>query len=301
MITRTGADATAALLKPARGQMRLDVATVVGILVAFGAVALAAAIGGVDLSILYQRYEAFLLVIGGTIGATLISFPFKIFGRAVAAGVRTVFSDAEYFEREVIAVLVRFADMARRHGLLSLESEAADLDDSFLRRGIQLVIDGRDTDLVRKILETEALFVQERNAKSEAVFTTLGAYSPTLGIIGTVLGLIAMLKDLGASSAATGAGFTASIGTATAQAFVATFFGIVMANLLWLPMASRIKERNKQLLLLREIMIEGILSIQAGDNPGLLEEKLNAFLDPAEQSAGEIARRTQREASLAGV
>ena len=269
-------------------------------MVAFGAVALSAAIGGVDLSILYQRYEAFLLVIGGTIGATLISFPFKLFARAVAVGVRTVFSDVEYFERDVIAVLVRFADTARRHGCCGW-NEAADLEDSFFRRGIQLVIDGRDTDLVRKILETEALFVQERNAKSEAVFTTLGGYSPTLGIIGTVLGLIAMLKDLGPSSAATGAGFTASIGTASAQAFVATFFGIVMANLLWLPMASRIKERNKQLLLLREIMIEGILSIQAGDNPGLLEEKLNAFLDPAEQSVGEIARRTQREASLAGV
>jgi chemotaxis protein MotA len=279
----------------------LDVATVVGILVAFGAVALSAAIGGVDLSILYQRYEAFLLVIGGTIGATLISFPFKIFARAVASGVRTVFSDADYFERDVIATLVRFADAARRHGLLALESDVAELGDSFLRRGIQLVIDGRDTDLVRKILETEALFVQERNAKSEAVFMTMGGYSPTLGIIGTVLGLIAMLKDLGGSSAASGAGFTASIGTATAQAFVATFFGIVMANLLWLPMASRIRERNKQLLLLREIMIEGILSIQAGDNPGLLEEKLNAFLDPTDQTADEIVRRSQREASLAGI
>src|ERR1035438_8176363 len=108
---------------------------------------------------------------------------------------------------------------------------------------------------------------------------TLGGYSPTLGIIGTVLGLITMLRDLGSTSAATTSGFTASIGTATAQAFVATFFGILLANLLWLPMASRIKERNKQLLLLREIMIEGILSIQAGDNPRLLEEKLNAFLD----------------------
>ncbi len=116
---------------------------------------------------------------------------------------------------------------------------------------MQLVIDGRDTDVVRKILETEALFVQDRDAKAEAIFMTLGGYSPTLGIIGTVLGLIAMLQAISAArSAATTAGFTASIGTATAQAFVATFFGILLANLLWLPMASRIKERNKQLLLL---------------------------------------------------
>jgi chemotaxis protein MotA len=280
----------------------LDAATIVGIVVAFGAVALSAAIGGVDLSILYQRYEAFLLVIGGTIGATLIAFPFKIFWRGITTGLRTVFHEADYHERDVIAVLVGFADMARRHGLLALESEAAMLPDSFLRRGLQLVIDGRDTDLVRKILETEALFVQERNAKSEAIFMTLGGYSPTLGIIGTVLGLIAMLKDLGNSSVGGGPnGITASIGTATAQAFVATFFGILLANLVWLPMASKIRERNKQLLLLREIMIEGILSIQAGDNPGLLEEKLNAFLDPIDLDAAEIDGEPLGTASLAGV
>jgi chemotaxis protein MotA len=279
----------------------LDVATVVGIAVAFGAVALSAAIGGVDLSILCRHYEAFLLVIGGTIGATLISFPAKTFGRGIAAGLRTVFTAADYHEREVIAALVGFADTARRHGLLALEPEVAGLEDAFLRRGVQLVIDGRDTALIRKILETEALYVHERNAKSEAVFMTLGGYSPTLGIIGTVLGLIAMLKDLGSAGGSGTSGITASIGTATAQAFVATFFGIALANLLWLPIASKIKERNKQLLLLREIMIEGILSIQAGDNPGLLEEKLNAFLDPSDLAAAEIHAGPLGEATLAGV
>jgi chemotaxis protein MotA len=268
--------------------------------VAFGAVAVSAAIGGVDLSVLYQRYEAFLLVIGGSIGATLISFPFKIFARGVKSGLRIVFVEVNYHERDVIAALVRFADTARRRGLLALEQDVALLEDPYLKRGLQLVIDGRDTDVVRKILETEALFVQERNAKSESIFMTLGGYSPTLGIIGTVLGLITMLRDLGSTSAATTSGFTASIGTATAQAFVATFFGILLANLLWLPMASRIKERNKQLLLLREIMIEGILSIQAGDNPRLLEEKLNAFLDPSDQDAAQIDGGSLPTASFAG-
>jgi chemotaxis protein MotA len=280
----------------------MDVATVVGILVAFGAVALSAAIGGVDLSILYERYEAFLLVLGGTVGATMISFPFKSFTRGVANGLRTAFREAEYFEREVIAVLVGFADQARRRGLLSLEPEVAALEDPFLRRGLELVIDGRDTELVRKILETEATFVADRNGKSAEIFMTLGGYSPTLGIIGTVLGLIAMLKGLGNAGASATGGIASSIGTATAQAFVATFFGIMLANLLWLPMAAKIKERNKQLLLLREIMIEGILSIQAGDNPRLLEEKLNAFLDPSELEPEEIDDgEPVREASLAGV
>jgi chemotaxis protein MotA len=279
----------------------LDVATVLGILVAFGAVALAAAIGGVDLSILYERYESFLLVIGGTIGATLISFPLKVFVRGFGGGFRIVFTQTEFYERNVIAALVGFADKARRNGLLSLEPEVDALEDAFLRKGIQLVIDGRDTELVRKILETEAIFVQERNAKAEAIFMTLGGYSPTLGIIGTVLGLITMLKGLGAAGAPGASGISSSIGTATAQAFVATFFGIILANLLWLPIASKIRERNKQLLLLREIMIEGILSIQAGDNPGLLEEKLNAFLDPIDLGSDRIEGRAVGEASLAGV
>ncbi len=269
----------------------------VGILVAFGAVALSAGIGGVDLSILYERYEAFILVLGGTIGATLISFPLKTFMRGIAGGLRTAFTEPAYHEADVIAVMVGFADKARRQGLLALEEDSAQLGDGFMRKGLQLVIDGRDTEIVRKILETEALFVQERNTKAEAIFLTLGGYSPTLGIIGTVLGLIAMLKGLGSASTAGAGNLTGSIGAATAQAFVATFFGILLANLLWLPIASKIKERNKQLLLLREIMIEGILSIHAGDNPALLEEKLHAFLDPRDLDADESVVRAVTQTS----
>jgi chemotaxis protein MotA len=261
----------------------LDFATIIGIVLAFGAVIASALIGGVDLRILYERYEAFILVFGGTLGATLISFPLRTFLRGFVGGLQTVFTEPVYHERSTIQTLVSFAEKARREGLLALENEAAALEDEFMRKGIQLVIDGRDTDIIRKILETEVSFVQERNAKAEMVFMTLGGYSPTLGIIGTVLGLIAMLKGL--AGASSGGNVTGSIGTATAQAFVATFFGILLANLLWLPIGSKIKERNTQLLLVREIMIEGILSIQAGDNPRLLEEKLNAFLDPADRDS----------------
>jgi chemotaxis protein MotA len=279
----------------------LDVATVVGIIVAFGAVALSAAIGGVDLSLLYERYEAFILVLGGTIGATLISFPLKVFVRGVGDGLRAAFAEPAYHEAEVIEMLVGFADKARRNGLLVLEEDAIALNDDFLRRGLQLVIDGRDTALVRKILETEALFVQDRNAKAEAIFTTLGGYSPTLGIIGTVLGLIAMLNGLGNAAGPGAQNITGSIGTATAQAFVATFFGILLANLLWLPLASKIRQRNSELLMLREIMIEGVLAIHAGDNPGLLEEKLNAFLDPRDLEIEDSADEPVTQVSLASV
>ncbi len=275
----------------------MDLATVIGLVLALFSIAISAYIGDVDVSILFKRYEAFILVFGGTIAATMISFPMKTFVRGLRTGFAMAFTEPQYHEHEIIANLVTFAEKARREGLLALENEAAELDDEFMRKGIQLVIDGRDADIIRKILETEVLFVQERNAKAEAVLMTMGGFSPTLGIIGTVLGLIAMLKGLGDTA---GGNVTGKIGIATAQAFVATFFGISLANLLWLPLGAKVKERNGQLLLLREIMIEGILSIQAGDNPRLLEEKLHAFLDPNERETEVEEGGTVGEPSLAG-
>ena len=275
----------------------MDLATVIGIVLALFSIAISAYIGDVDVSILFKRYEAFILVFGGTVAATMISFPMKTFLRGIRTGFAMAFTEPQYHEHEIIANLVTFAEKARREGLLALENEAAELDDEFMRKGIQLVIDGRDADIIRKILETEVLFVQERNAKAEAVLMTMGGFSPTLGIIGTVLGLIAMLKGLGDTA---GGNVTGKIGIATAQAFVATFFGISLANLLWLPLGAKVKERNGQLLLLREIMIEGILSIQAGDNPRLLEEKLHAFLDPNERETEVEEGGTVGEPSMAG-
>ena len=260
----------------------MDLATIIGLVLSVGCVLAAALIGHADLGLLIRKYEAFILVFGGTLGATLVSFPLRTFMSGLTSGFKAAFTEPLYHEREVIGTLVSFAEKARREGLLALENEAQALDDEFMRKGIQLVIDGRDTDIIRKILETEVSFVQERSSKAEAVFNTMGGYSPTLGIIGTVLGLIVMLQNLG--GAASGSGNVAGgIGEATAAAFVATFFGIALANLVWLPIGAKVKERAGQLLLLREIMIEGILSIQAGDNPRLLEEKLHAFLDPSDR------------------
>ncbi|MDB5028434.1 MAG: chemotaxis protein MotA [Candidatus Eremiobacteraeota bacterium] len=276
----------------------MDFATIIGLLLAIGALMLSAWIGNVDARIIFSRYEAFLLVFLGTVGATMVSFPLRTFARSIGLGLRTAFIEPIYHEREVIATLVSFAEKARREGLLALENEAAALEDEFMRKGIQLVIDGRDTDIIRKILETEIAFVQERNQKAEAVFMTMGGFSPTLGIIGTVLGLIAMLKALGSLSGS--ANVAGELGVATAQAFVATFFGIALANLLWIPLGSKIKERAGEQLLLREIMVEGILSIQAGDNPRLLEEKLHAFLDPAERETEIEAGGAVGEPGLAG-
>ncbi|HUA07840.1 MAG TPA: motility protein A [Candidatus Acidoferrales bacterium] len=257
----------------------MDLATIIGLILGFGAIVLAGWWGGTPAGIIFGRPEAIILIIGGTLGATLTSFPMRTFIRGFFGGFRSAFVQVDYHERDVISTLVSFAEKARREGLLALENEAAALDDDFMRKGIQLVIDGRDTEIIRKVLETEVSSAQELGAKSEQVFMNLGGYSPTLGIIGTVLGLIGMLQGLGSNSP----DMMKTIGQNTASAFVATFFGIMLANLAWLPIATKIKERNGQLLLMREIMIEGILAIQAGDNPRLLEEKLLAFVDPKER------------------
>ena len=213
----------------------MDFATIIGLLIGFGAIFFAGYIGGTDPSIVFGRYEAIILILFGTLGATLTSFPMRIFIRGFFGGFKTAFVEVDYHERDVISTLVSFAEKARREGLLALENEAAALDDEFMRKGIQLVIDGRDTEIIRKVLETEVSNTQEKGGKAEAVFTMLGGYSPTLGIIGTVLGLIGMLKGLSTMGSSTNVAGT--IGVATAQAFVATFFGIMFANLLWLPIA----------------------------------------------------------------
>jgi len=266
----------------------LDIASIIGIVLAFGAVLVSAFLEHTDLSILLRQYSAFILVFFGTLGAVMLSFPLKTFLNGFRQGIQSVFFEKNFGERNMITQLVSFAEKARREGLLALENESNELEDPFLRKGIQLVIDGRDAEIIRRILETEVSLSQEHGAKAEQVFMNLGGYSPTLGIIGTVLGLINMLQGL---AKATGEGNVAgSIGEATAAAFVATFFGIMFANLLWLPMGTKIKERTAKTLLLREIQIEGILSIQAGDNPRLLEEKLTAFLEPEErEGVGEAA------------
>lgn len=263
----------------------MDLSTVIGLGVAFGAIIFAIIFGHTDAMMFVRNWDAIVLVFGGTFGATMIGFPMKVFLGGMRSGFQTAFRAPLQHERNVISTLVSFAEKARREGLLVLESEAAELKDDFMRRGIQLVIDGRDTDIIRKILETEVTFVAERNAKAEQIFTAMGGFSPTLGIIGTVVGLMKMLSGLGDLGGADGGNPAAKMGEATASAFVATFFGIMFANLLWLPIATKIKERNGQLLLMREIMIEGILAIQAGDNPRLLEEKLLAFIDPKDRES----------------
>ena len=247
----------------------MDLATVLGLLLAWGALVGSLLMEGGDPKALVN-IPAALLVFGGTLGAATISFRLnQIMG--IPDILRKAFTSKEEDVPATIAMLVRYAERARRDGLLVLEDEAGKVDDEFLKRGIRLAVDGTDPELVREILSTEIHFLQSRHKVGESIFTTMGGFAPTLGIIGTVMGLIHMLANLSDPG---------KMGPLIAGAFIATLYGVSSANLIFLPIGNKLKARSAEEVLVREVMIEGILAIQAGDNPRIVEDKLKAFLAP---------------------
>ena len=247
----------------------MDLATVIGLLVAWGALIGSLLMEGGDARALINLPAA-LLVFGGTLGAATVSFRMsQIMG--LPDVIKQAFNEQTHNPVEVIRLLVRFAERARREGLLTLEAEAQRIQDPFLEKGVRLAIDGTDPEVLRDILTTEVHFLQSRHKTGENIFTTLGGFAPTLGIIGTVMGLIHMLANLSDPG---------KMGPLIAGAFIATLYGVSSANLLFLPIANKLKGRSQEEVLVREVMIEGILAIQSGDNPRIVDEKLRAFLAP---------------------
>lgn len=260
----------------------MDLATILGLLLAWGALLGALFMEGGKVADLANP-SAFVIVAGGTLGATTIAFSLK-----QMLGLPTVLRNAFFCKdtdlAELITITVEFARKARREGILALEEEARNLDNKFLQMGIQLVVDGTPSEMVREILETEIVSLQERHKVGESIFSTMGGFSPTLGIIGTVMGLIHMLSSLDEPG---------KMGSAIAAAFVATLYGVAFANLVFLPIGSKLKARTAEEIIAYDMIIEGILSLQAGDNPRMVEAKMMAYLPPKlRQTLGaETARR----------
>ncbi len=268
--------------------MRLDISTIAGLAIGFGFMFIGLmfeAHGDIGHVVVFFQISAFFIVMGGTVGATMVSFPMAVFANWLPV-LKQAFIQRDMNPADVIQTLVGFATKARREGLLGLEDEIANVNDNFLKKGIQLVVDGTDIELVRSILETDLSFLETRHKLGEGLYGTMGGYAPTMGIIGTVMGLVNALSML--ESAAKVAG-------AIAVAFIATLYGIAFANLIFLPISFKLKAKSAQEVLIREVMIEGILSISAGDNPRIVEEKLKAFLSPKEQEAGKPAAEGEEE------
>lgn len=214
---------------------------------------------------------AFVIVVGGTGCATFASTTLAQM-KLIPTLYKKAFHGNDIDAHAAIRQMVKLAEKARRDGLLALEDDLEGLDDAFTRKGIQLVIDGTDSDLLHTILESELDGMAERHAANTHIFATAGGFAPTLGIIGTVLSLVHVLSNLSNPS---------GLGHSIAGAFIATLYGVGSANVIYLPVSNKLKELAAEELSFRYMQLQAILSIQAGDNPRMLSEKLEAFLPPS--------------------
>ena len=227
---------------------------------------------------------------GGTIGALFISFNGQQL-KTLFTLFRMSFQKKHEDPLGVIEQLVELATVARREGILALEDRIENYDDEFFKNGVRLVVDGVDPDLVRGIMETELAFIQSRHESGVAMFEAAGGYSPTMGIIGTVMGLVHVLSNLSNVS---------KLGPLIATAFVATLYGVSSANLIWLPIGNKLKNQSKTEMLVKELILEGVLSIQSGENPNILAQKLKVFLGPADRERkAEAAQEGSNETEAA--
>ena len=216
-------------------------------------------------------------MIGGTIGAGLIHYRFKQLLGAFSVA-KKAFLYKPRSPTELISRLVSYATQARREGILALESAAEEVDDAFLKRALQLAVDGHEVSAIEAILGTEIEQLKDRHRSGAEIFTSLAAYAPALGMIGTLVGLVMMLQKMNDPS---------SIGPAMAVALITTFYGAILANLVFSPIAGKLRTRSAEEVLYKELAMEGVLSISLGDNPRIVEKKLNAFLEPRLREAAE--------------
>lgn len=223
----------------------------------------------------FLHLPSFVIVIGGTIAATFISYPLSKVLKTMKV-VKNAFLVKNVSPMEVINEIIKLANIARREGLLALEEAAENIEDVFLKKGIVLIVDGTDPELIRNILETELSFTEERHGEGQSIFEAMGSYAPAFGMIGTLIGLINMLKDLDDP---------ASVGPNMSVALITTFYGSLFANLIFIPLANKLKGRSREEILIKELIVEGLLSIQAGENPRIIEEKLKTFLPPEMRKA----------------
>lgn len=256
----------------------MDIATIIGIVGCAGAVVYGIVSGDQGFAALqnFWDFPSFLIVIVGclmcmmTMSENIGDFVGKLKSFLLTTKV------SESSEGDVIHKIIDLANVARKEGLLQLEEAAEGIDDEFLKKGIMLIVDGTDQELVSSILETELNCIEQRHNKICNFWDALAAMGPAWGMIGTLIGLINMLRDLSDF---------ASIGPNMSTALITTFYGSVLANWICAPVASKLKSKNGEEMMVKEIEIEGLLSIQAGENPRVIEEKLKSFLAPKDRSA----------------
>lgn len=248
----------------------MDIATIGGLVGAMAIIAVVMIIDGGSPAELFTQPQVILLTLGGAVVATIITVPLSVVLK-LPQFFKVAFTTKKENLQEIIEVMAVLADKARREGLLALEEESKKIEDPFMRKGIMLVVDGIEPAQVRTIMELEIRHMEERHEQGIGFFASAGGFSPTFGIIGTVMGLITVLKELSDPD---------KLAKSIASAFLATLWGLLSANLIFMPMAGKLGFKNKEEVAFRHMLLEGILSLQAGENPRLIREKLNVFLPP---------------------
>lgn len=258
-----------------------------GLLLAVAGIVLSTLMDGNSLGVLVGP-SSFVLVFFGSLGASAVSYDLADIKRIPQALLRA-FKGAPGDSDATITTLLGMAEVARREGLLALEKRIEEVDDPFLAQGLQLIADGIEADSVREMLDIDIAALDERHRSMIALFEALGSYAPTFGMMGTVIGLINMLGNLSDPS---------QLGLGMSLALLTTLYGVLFANLLYLPIAARLKRLNAQELAARDLALDAMLSIQDGTSPRVLVERLESYL-PADQRVGYAARMAPPEAAVA--
>lgn len=245
----------------------MDIASIGGIILAIAGILTGMMVEGGSISQITQPTAA-MIVIGGTVGAVMLQFPMNIFIAALKQAMKIFVSRSSDGEA-IVAQLVKFANKARRSGIISLDQDLPGIEDPFLKQALMLAIDGTEPSEVRKIMQMEIDIKSEMEEKIPQVFEAAGGYSPTVGIIGAVIGLIQVMQHLNNID---------EVGRGIAVAFVATIYGVALANLIFLPAAGKLKIRHREEQMMKEMMLEGVISILEGMNPRMIETKLRTFL-----------------------
>jgi chemotaxis protein MotA len=251
----------------------MDIATILGLILGIGSLIGSFLMEGGHLSALVQM-PAIILVIFGTFGAAAITTSVKDLTN-IPNLIKVALFETRMNTRQLIELIFDLSQKARKNGLLSLEKDLDTIREPFLKKAIQLAIDGFETNKIREILEIEMAYIEERHKAGAMFFNKLGGFSPTLGIMGTVLGLIHALGNMENSS---------NMAAAIASAFIATLWGVAMANLIYLPISDKLKHKHQHEALYLEIITEGVISLAMGDNPRVIRMKLVSFLLPDKRS-----------------
>ncbi len=256
----------------------MDIATAAGLVIALGLIVSAILIGGGSLVAFFDA-PSIMVVVGGCIAATLISYPLPNFLSVFGVSLKVLFWKVEPVS-EIIEQIVKLAETARRDGLLALEGQVKEVENDFIKLGIQMAIDGTRPEVMEDIMRTEMDAVATRHNDGKGLMNCMGRFAPAFGMIGTLMGLVIMLGDMSDPS---------KIGAGMAVALLTTMYGAIASNVFFLPFAEKLGFTNKQELLSMEIVVRGVMAIQSGENPRVIAQKLSCFVPPKLRAKDEAA------------